>query len=260
MIKGDDLMEILALFIPILLIIGLVALIKGNFKTFRIKNRKTALIVLAVAIFVLPVIVSLGSSRVEELEEVSQETETQAEQEVEKTETKLMDYEIADVTSYDVADAKRYSYSVVISEKSTVDERENIVKDVVKKAKNDRSFNALSIYLYDYEEYIGDVYTLGKVDYAPNGEWGDAMEVDTGDYDEMEYSWDLRRKDWDKRLAPEEVKVWERTDELLYNSDMDQEEIFEKVAEEFEIVNNAAEVREVFDKKTTWSFMDLENN
>lgn len=170
-----------------------------------------------------------------------------------------MDYEIIDITSYDIVDAKRFLYSVVINEKSSIEKRKNIAKDIVEKAKKDREFNALDIHFYDYKEYLGDSYTLGAATYAPNGEWGDAMEVDTGDYDKLEYSWDLRKKNWDKRLTEEKVKVWNRTDDLLYNSDMGQEEVLEKVANEFEITNNADEVKSIFDKKSTWTFMDLEN-
>jgi hypothetical protein len=39
---------------------------------------------------------------------------------------------------------------------------------------NKESFNAFNIFYYDYEEYIGHGYVLGKAVYAPGDDWGKA--------------------------------------------------------------------------------------
>ncbi|MFW5794858.1 MAG: hypothetical protein ACOCV1_05200 [Bacillota bacterium] len=172
----------------------------------------------------------------------------------------VLDYEIVEITTDNLKVAqgynyKRYIYRVVINEKAEIENLKETSKYIVEKAKAEKDFNGITLFLYDYEEFAESSYTLGRVQYVPEGEWGKANTVKPGNYEKLDYDWELMKKDWSKQLTPKEVKIWKRHDDLLWNTSMSEERISEKVAEEFNI--NAEEVDEIFNKKMTWEYMDL---
>lgn len=165
-------------------------------------------------------------------------------------------WEVYEVEDTSFASAKRFTYHIVVDDPVTPEQIKNIGEQVIEKAKDETPFNALSIAFYDYSEYVGGGYVLAQAEVAPGGEWSNAVNVKTGDYSEMEATWDIKEKDWDKRLTPREVEIWDRWDELgVKNPGMTEEEIEEKVAVEFDITSE--ELDSITTKKLTWTFQDL---
>ncbi len=82
-----------------------------------------------------------------------------------------IEYEIVEKNEINIANAKRYSWEIVVKEKVNVEQLEELSKEIIEIAKKEKSFNAIVIGFYDYGEYIGTGFTLGKVEYAPEGDW-----------------------------------------------------------------------------------------
>lgn len=175
-----------------------------------------------------------------------------------------VDYDIHSVEESHFGNTKRYQYNVVFNEKVTKDDLIKISEEVVKKAKKETPFNALIIGFYDYPEYIEyDGYTLGSMEYVPNGNWEDASDVKTGDYSKMKFKNNIKLKsDWSKRLTKEEVKIWEAWQKLNqdkweeidpYDIDSypDEDEITSDIANQFNISED--EVNSILDKQILWS-------
>lgn len=130
---------------------------------------------------------------------------------------KVFNYYVYSIEDYPFANAKRYSYNVIIEEEYSEDQMKEIAVQIVEKAKKEKPFNAISLLFYDYPEYIGHGTVFGLANYAPNGDWGQAAEVETGDYSTMEYSFDLNAKDWANRPSPNDIAVfveWNRVTKL----------------------------------------------
>lgn len=171
-------------------------------------------------------------------------------------------YEIAEKNDIHLGNTKRYSWEVVVKEKVNVKQLEELSKKIIEIAKNEKPFNAIVIGFYDYEEYIGTGYTLGKIEYAPEGDWGKAGTVKTGEYDKMDYKYSLREKDWGKQLTREEVKVYKAWKDLFYEKDMgselpDEDEVINEIAKGFDI--EAEEVNAILQKQIVWIFDDKNN-
>lgn len=201
-------------------------------------------------IFILVAILSItliGCGNNEENEVAMKEQEDQS-----KT-----NYSVAEEEDISTISAKRYKWHVVVEEDLSKEELENLAKDIVEEAKEGKKFNAITIGFYDYEEYIGTGYTLGMVEYAPGGKWSEADTVDAGDYDKMDYDFDLREKDWDKRLTKEEVDIYTEW-QNLYNSQVttddlpDEDEVSQDIAIKFDITKE--EVDDILMKQITWAF------
>ncbi len=117
--------------------------------------------------------------------------------------------------SYNGSNIKRLSFDLVIKEEVNSEELKELTKKIVEKVKTEFYFNAMNINIYDYKEYIGGAYTLGKVVFAPHGEWSKANSVRTGEYEKMSFAWDIKEKNWDKKLSPKEAEIWGYFDDLL---------------------------------------------
>lgn len=166
----------------------------------------------------------------------------------------LPEYSIASIDDASYYSAKRFEYNVVVKEKPSTDQLKNIAKKVIKKAKSNNKFNAIIIGFYDYEEYIGSGYTLGKVTYAPKGKWDKADTVNTGNYSEMSFNYELKNKDWDKQLKEKEVKIWSYFDSLLWNSSLSEEEISQKTSNKFNISEET--VKDIYNKQSSWLYSE----
>lgn len=108
-----------------------------------------------------------------------------------KENVEIVDYEIINKNDNSMPNAKRYALDVVVNEKATEEELKALSEKIVEDIKKEEDFNAISIGFYDDEKDVGEGYTLGSIDYAPNGKWGDASSVKAGQYDKMEYSYNL---------------------------------------------------------------------
>ncbi len=115
----------------------------------------------------------------------------------------------------------QYVWHVVVQESARTSELKYIAEQLIGEAKRGTSFNALVIMMYDYPEYIGYGFTLGKVVFAPEGDTRKANTVNTGDYDKMSLQWDLREKDWNKQLTVDEAAIWKAWHEFYESQSAD---------------------------------------
>lgn len=168
---------------------------------------------------------------------------------------------VAKIDDISMANAIRLSYDVVVKEKASEEDLKVLAQYITEIAKQDKDFNALVISFYDYPEYIGKGYTLGKAEYAPQGEWSKAMDVAAGDYSSFSYNYDLREKDWSAQLTPEEVEIWARwyqisneENEKNPSSMPDEEKITATVAQEFG--KDSGTIKAILSKQSAWMFMD----
>lgn len=177
-----------------------------------------------------------------------------------------IDYFIAEKEDISMADTNRYNWNVVIKNSVTPEQIKFVSKEIIESAKKEYDFNALTLMFYDYEEYIGHGYTLGKTTFAPDGEWAKANTVNAGNYDSMEYVFELRNKNWDIQLTQKEVEIWseiQKEYDIAYENTaateiVDEDKIHQKVADTFNI--SKEKVSEIHFKKGTWDFNDHSNN
>jgi hypothetical protein len=148
-------------------------------------------------------------------------------------------------------DVFRYNYHVVVEGEPGVKELKNIAQKVAEKAKDDKEFNALRISFYDRKEYVGHGITLGNATFALNGDWGEAQNVVRGDYDVMEFKYNLLEKNWDKKLTDQEVEIWSYYKKYSESTNQSQDEIFKTAAKKFSMT--AAEVKDIVFKKVFWN-------
>lgn len=171
----------------------------------------------------------------------------------ENAEDKKIDYKVISKEDLTFGGTIRYGYHVVVEGKPDIKDLEKISKEIIKEEKKNNKFNAISIQLYDYEEYIGNGYTLGKTTYAPDGKWEEANTIKTGEYKTMDYKFELREKDWDRQLTKEEVKIYKSWKDL-YKNEMTEEDTTKEVAKKFNI--SEEEVNDIIVKQSIWTTND----
>lgn len=174
--------------------------------------------------------------------------------------TKSIRYEIIEKNDISYKGAKRYSWEVVVKNIKDTNELKELSREIVELAKEEE-FNAIAICFYDYEEYVGHGYTLGRVEYAPGGDWEKANTVQAGDYENMDYKFDLRKKNWDKQLTEEEVKIyksWKDLYERKLTEDVlvDEDEVKKEISIKYNI--SEEEVYNIMIKQMMW-MLDIEN-
>ena len=154
----------------------------------------------------------------------------------------------------------RYQYNVVVSEKVNVEQLKDIAQEVVEDAKQENEFNALVVGFYDYPEYVGYGFTLGKVTYAPEGDWVKADTVTSGQYSNMDYDYELLSKNWDKQLTADEIAIYSAWN-ILYDEKVallvdslelvDEDIVDQEIADEFDITTE--DVNEILLKSVIWA-------
>ena len=117
-------------------------------------------------------------------------------------------YEIVKIDDISVGATPRYEYRVVVSGTPREAQLKKMATAIFEKAKSDNKFSALKVGFFDYSEYSTSEYTLGSVEFAPNGDWASAISAEPGDYNSMKATAELTEKDWSKQLTASEVKVW----------------------------------------------------
>ena len=127
--------------------------------------------------------------------------------------TKQTAQTLAELPSYDIPHTEKLSFDrlalqVVVKDPATVEQLKSISAKIVEDTKKAVAFRAITIFFNDYPEYIGTGAALGIVTYGPNGNIAADQSVKPGDYAKMSFSYDLKEKDWSKRLTPEEVQIW----------------------------------------------------
>lgn len=156
-----------------------------------------------------------------------------------------INYEIIDKTTMPLSptteeEMGKYKWTVFVKDKVNKEELKNLSKEIIEIAKKELEFRGIIICFCDNKDYLGWGDTsLGEVVYAPNGDWDMTSTVDIGDYENMDYSFVLEERDWDKQPTEEEVKIYKRWREILYETDfkdgLDEDLITEKTSKELGI-------------------------
>lgn len=173
-------------------------------------------------------------------------------EELDLDQIKGISYSIEEVKDVSYGNVKRYSLGVTIPQEVNIKQLEVISKIIVRDFKKKKSFNALVIGFYDYKEYIGNGYTLGSTEYAPKGDYGKASTVKTGKYNSMTYNFNLKNKDWNRKLTQDEVKIYGVWNNYLFNTNLSEDKIKIKVAHKFNI--DIKEVNRIIDKQNSWTW------
>lgn len=91
-------------------------------------------------------------------------------------------YKIVELEDVSYGLAKRYNVRTRVDKVLTIEELESVSKSIVEKLKTTNPHNALAIFFYLPDSDINGLYTAGKAEWAPYGEWSRAGEVPTGSY------------------------------------------------------------------------------
>ena len=95
-------------------------------------------------------------------------------------------YRIVETRDISFGNTVRLVIKAVTDFPITKDEAQAIMDEIIEQTSSDTPLNALTVFLYDFEELADLTFTLAKADFAPDGEWRKADEVDAGDYDRHE--------------------------------------------------------------------------
>jgi hypothetical protein len=135
--------------------------------------------------------------------------------------------ELASVTESHFANAKRYTYHVVIFQRLNKETLEKIALDMYERAKKETPFNALSVGFYDHPQFVDMAYRFGNVEFVPNGKWGDATTIKTGDYTKMKMNNHLREPNWQYAITEHEAEIisafFDMADKLSANANTGEE-------------------------------------
>lgn len=177
-------------------------------------------------------------------------------------------YEVAAVSDMSYGSVQRFVWHVLVHEPVTPKDLRLISEELVETAKLQDPFNALSLMYYDHEAFIGrgyvlgHGYTLGRADFAPNGDLTQATSVDPGDYGPMSFTWHLRTKDWSQQLTPEEAEVWAAWADAMRSfhenydgeDDVEEEDVYNAIAARFDL--DPDEVYAIVQKQYAWMMQD----
>jgi hypothetical protein len=116
--------------------------------------------------------------------------------------------DIAEIWEHHIGPTKRFTYNVVISQRLDKAMLEEIAMYMYEKAQKETPFNALSVVFYDYPQFIGSGARFGYANFAPDGEWGKANTIKTGDYSTMLMEDHLEEPDWNYALTKQEADIF----------------------------------------------------
>jgi hypothetical protein len=80
----------------------------------------------------------------------------------------------------------RVRFSIRVEREATEAQLRQIAEDIIESEKKAQSVNAISFFFYLPGSDTTGMYTAGKADWAPDGEWGNADQVKAGDYSRHE--------------------------------------------------------------------------
>jgi hypothetical protein len=117
----------------------------------------------------------------------------------------VIKYDIVALEPGHIGVIKRYAYRVVVYQRLSKAQLALIADAIYRYAQKETPFNAVKIIFHDYPQISA---RLGYVDYAPNGKWGDAGTVKTGDYSKMKMIDHLFEPDWSKAVTEREANIY----------------------------------------------------
>ena len=163
-------------------------------------------------------------------------------------------YSIAEKSYDNDADTTRIVYDVVVQGEPDTEQLQSISHQVIEDVTATDQFQAALLRFYDDAAYIGTEAPLGEAVFAPNGNFSSGHMVALGDYDAMDYGWQLREKEWTTRLGPDEIKIWgawHRLYEQLDSKDPDvNAKVTQRIAATYDLDPKA--VQQIILKQHVW--------
>lgn len=143
-------------------------------------------------------------------------------------------YRIASTKDVSFPTVKRYVYNVVVTGEPTKAELTEIAYAVFEEAKKRTPFNALSVVFYDYECLIYHGIVMGSADFAPDGDWGKAMDVKTGDYSTMKIDNQIEEPYWPNAVTEKEAEIYADFETALFkDATVDEDVVASEFAEKY---------------------------
>ncbi len=152
----------------------------------------------------------------------------------------------------------RKEYRVVISSDISEEElKSTLIQVVMDKTSENNEIDEVVVFAYDREEDVNDIFTLGKVEWCPNGDWGSmAPEIaSSNDRSSYQYVFDIKDKvgNIDASEIPTEREyeiydyyekcydaAWGNIDLSDPTATVDEDLIIEEVAKKYEITKEEA--------------------
>lgn len=172
-----------------------------------------------------------------------------------------------EVEDISVASAVRFRVKATTDFPVSIEQINGLCEQVVENMKSQESLNAVVVFLYDTRSLWSDAYSIAKCEYAPNGVWEDAGNVQTGDYSTHKFTYEYMPKVDDPQAAlsdrPSEQEFnlyqqWnELSSELLSESEDGDATVAETIAYEQIAKENGVSVQTVEDavfKCILWSW------
>lgn len=109
----------------------------------------------------------------------------------------VKDYEIVETEDDSWNNAIRKQYRVLVSTDISKEElKATLIQIVLDETDNNPDLDAISIFAYDRRTDINGIYTFGKLDWCPNGNWGDVTSeiASNNDRTTYEYVFDIKEK------------------------------------------------------------------
>ena len=179
----------------------------------------------------------------------------------EKEEVNKEEYNIAKVTELpanpDSEDSSRIilMVDVVINNETSVSRLKEIAEEVAIKQKDRYDYSGLKIFFNDRESFIGISQTLGTAEFALKGNINESDNVKPGDYEKLEFGYNLLDKNWEKRPTKKESEIYSAWMKNLIQSGkknvgMDDAEIAKLTIEQ--LGTNADKVEKALRKMEKW--------
>lgn len=99
---------------------------------------------------------------------------------------KLPEYKVDIIDNSNIGDCIRETLHIVVIGNYTKDDLYKIAEKEIKDYTSKNKVNALTVGFYESSDMIGNGYEMGRVEYVPNGVFGDAVNVEAGDYSTFE--------------------------------------------------------------------------
>ncbi len=117
------------------------------------------------------------------------------------TQVATVDVEVVSTEDVSFGTSVQYSIAAVVDFPLTSEEAQSAMDSVIADFVEVTPVNAVAVLLYDYEALANDSFTIAKAEFAPDGDWDKAGEVETGDYDTHETVYEFRPKMDDPEAA-----------------------------------------------------------
>jgi hypothetical protein len=167
-------------------------------------------------------------------------------------------YEIVESEDDTWKSAIRKQYRVVVPTDISKEElKATLIQIVLDKTSENKDIDAISIFAYDRREDVNGAYTLGTVDWCPNGNWGAVTPeiASSNDRSSYEYVFDIKEKVGDENLErPTDLEFeirdyytvcsdaeWDKIDLSDPYAVVDEDVVYQKVADKYGITKGEAE-------------------